>query len=50
MLTRKAAMTATLPPRAARTPKIKMYEQISPLGTDVVEKFFVSNAALLLPE
>ncbi|HEY0229365.1 MAG TPA: amidohydrolase family protein [Mycobacterium sp.] len=33
-----------------RDSKIRMYEQISPLGTEIVEKFFVSNAALLLPE
>jgi predicted TIM-barrel fold metal-dependent hydrolase len=30
--------------------KMKLYEQISPLGTEIVEKFFVSNAALLLPD
>jgi hypothetical protein len=29
---------------------MKLYEQISPLGTEIVEKFFVSNAALLLPD
>lgn len=30
--------------------KLKMYDQIAPLGTEVVEKFFVRNAELLLPD
>jgi predicted TIM-barrel fold metal-dependent hydrolase len=30
--------------------KLKMYEQIAPLGSEIVEKFFVKNADLLLPE
>jgi predicted TIM-barrel fold metal-dependent hydrolase len=30
--------------------KLKMYEQVAPLGSEIVEKFFVKNADLLLPE
>ncbi len=30
--------------------KRKMYEQVAPLGPDIVQKFFVGNAELLLPE
>jgi hypothetical protein len=49
-----ATATATRPIirtlRVARIPRLFLYEKVAPLGAEVLDKFFVTNAESILPK